>query len=94
MRKSCAMSEKYLWQRQDTNGSIEFLQNAPCNGAMQFFVILVYLRKRNSFKGFNDFISMKYPTLDESFLEIDFDRVKNHNPREFVRYNKVMITHY
>ena len=72
-------------------GSIDFLGNAPCNGATQLFAVLVYLSNTDSFEGFNDFTSMGGPTLDGGLLEFDFDKVKSLNPREFLRHKKVMV---
>ena len=31
------------------------------------------------------------PTIDEGLLEIDFDKVKDYNPRDFLRHKKAMV---
>ena len=49
-------------------GSIDFVQNALCNGATQLFVALMYLSNVDSFDGVNDLASMGCPTLDAGLL--------------------------
>ena len=31
------------------------------------------------------------PTLDAGLLEIDFDQVKDYNPRDFLKHKKIMV---
>ena len=43
----------------------------------------MYLSNADSFEGFNDLASMGAPTPDVGLSEIDFEKVKDYNPRDF-----------